>query len=703
MTISYQKLVGVLLIFFLSTCNAQNAYPYKIGSGIYDITGPVAEVGLMGYANVGQIGAGLHFRLRARAFVIVDQITQKRVAYVNLDLCFATIWLKKLVVESLQSKLPNLYTYENVLLSGTHTHSGPAGYSWYTTYDIMCLGYKKKNLETIANGIVQAILKAHQNLEPGRILIKSDELVNPASNINRSPSAYLNNPASERASYKYDVDKDAHVIRFEGQITKEIGVINWFAVHGTSMNNTNRLTSGDNKGYASYLFEMKKNGNSSLPGMGPFVAAFTNSNEGDVSPNVLGFFCDNGDPCDFYKSTCDGAAQGCHSYGPGKNNDNFENVEMIGRQQFEKALSMFENATVPLTGSVDYRHTFINMENILVEPAFSGLNTTVQTCKASLGDSFAAGTVDGAGDFDFTQGSNSTNDNPFWNMFGHLLSAPPAEQVKCHYPKPILLYTGGVHIPTAWSPSILPIQLLKIGQLYIIGVPAEFTTMAGRRLRATIKSALLANGAPQDLVIVIAGLSNGYSQYVTTPEEYDIQRYEGASTLFGPQTLNAYRQEISKLAVAIATNKTVAPGDLPVDYSSDIIDISPGVLFDDGPIGDVLTDVNKSYKVGSLVSVTFYSASPRNNYRIQDTFLTVEQKVASGWKVIATDSHWETKFYWRRHENIELEESYATIEWNIPSTTELGTYRIRHFGTKKSILGTETEFVGTSSEFTVTL
>jgi hypothetical protein len=34
-----------------------------------------------------------------------------------------------------------------------------------------------------------------------------------------------------------------------------VGAINWFALHGTSMNNTNRLVSGDNKGAASRLFE----------------------------------------------------------------------------------------------------------------------------------------------------------------------------------------------------------------------------------------------------------------------------------------------------------------------------------------------------------------------------------------------------------------------------------------------------------------
>ena len=41
---------------------------------------------------------------------------------------------------------------------------------------------------------------------------------------------------------------------------------------------------------------------------------------------------------------------------------------------------------------------------------------------------------------------------------------------------------------------------------------------------------------------MIAGLTNTYSSYVTTYEEYQAQRYEGASTIFGPHTLDAYIQ-----------------------------------------------------------------------------------------------------------------------------------------------------------------
>jgi hypothetical protein len=51
-----------------------------------------------------------------------------------------------------------------------------------------------------------------------------------------------------------------------------------------------QLISGDNKGYASYLTEKHMN-NGTLPGKGPFVAAFASTNLGDVSPNTAGPTC----------------------------------------------------------------------------------------------------------------------------------------------------------------------------------------------------------------------------------------------------------------------------------------------------------------------------------------------------------------------------------------------------------------------------
>ena len=63
-----------------------------------------------------------------------------------------------------------------------------------------------------------------------------------------------------------------------------------------------------------------------------------------------------------------------------------------------------------------------------------------------------------------------------------------------------------------------------MGQFYIIGVPGEFTTMSGRRLRDSVLKTLLEEGMTKESQVVIAGLSNVYSDYIATFEEYQAQR-----------------------------------------------------------------------------------------------------------------------------------------------------------------------------------
>lgn len=54
-----------------------------------------------------------------------------------------------------------------------------------------------------------------------------------------------------------------------------------------------------------------------------------------------------------------------------------------------------------LEGPVDSRHAFIDMANVSV---MLENGASAKTCKPAMGFSFAAGTTDGPGAFDFTQG-----------------------------------------------------------------------------------------------------------------------------------------------------------------------------------------------------------------------------------------------------------------------------------------------------------
>lgn len=89
--------------------------------------------------------------------------------------------------------------------------------------------------------------------------------------------------------------------------------------------------------------------------------------------------------------------------------DEIRSTKIIGERQFQKAADLFTSATEKLTGSIDYRHVYLNFTDIEVE--LNG-NKKVKTCPAAVGPGFAAGTTDGPGLFGFQQGD--TKVSTFW-------------------------------------------------------------------------------------------------------------------------------------------------------------------------------------------------------------------------------------------------------------------------------------------------
>ncbi|XP_027334513.1 neutral ceramidase 1-like [Abrus precatorius] len=754
-----------LLLLLLKSDVVYSGSEYLIGLGSYDITGPAADVNMMGYANTGQIASGIHFRLRARAFIVAEP-KGKRVVFVNLDACMASQIVTIKVIERLKARYGDLYTEKNVAISGIHTHAGPGGYLQYVVYIVTSFGFVRQSFDVIVDGIEKCIIQAHENLRPGSIFVNKGQLLD--AGVNRSPSAYLNNPAKERSKYKYNVDKEMTLLKFVDDEWGPVGSFSWFATHGTSMSRTNSLISGDNKGAAARFmedwFELKGSGrmdsdvfeNNGLPQgisniiptlrdnhhellelaasfQSPpgrpatrissvarrvrgalrqvdkprFVSAFCQSNCGDVSPNVLGAFCiDTGLPCDFNHSTCEGKNELCYSRGPGYP-DEFESTCIIGERQFRKAVDLFNAADEEIEGEVDFRHAYIDFSQLEVTISNQGASEVVKTCPAAMGFAFAAGTTDGPGAFDFKQGDDKGN--PFWKLVRNLLKTPSKEQIDCQHPKPILLDTGEMKKPYDWAPSILPIQILQIGQFFILSVPGEFTTMAGRRLRDAVKM-VLSNDEDfeyEDIHVVIAGLTNTYSQYVTTYEEYQVQRYEGASTLYGPHTLSAYIQEFKKLAEGLMNNEPVEAGPQPPDLLDMQISLLPPVVVDGTPLGvnfgDVCSDVsqNSTFKSGDTVTVTFWSACPRNDLMTEGTFALVEfLQQKDTWIPAYDDDDFCLRFKWSRPSKLSSR-SKATLEWRIPQGVTPGVYRIKHFGAAKGLFGSINHFTGSSSAFVV--
>ncbi|XP_050531893.1 neutral ceramidase-like isoform X2 [Daktulosphaira vitifoliae] len=672
---------------------------YRIGVGIADITGPPTDVTFMGYGKLDEIGMGIHLRQFSRAFVIEDGIS--RIAFVSVDTSMVGDNVKMEVLKKLKGKLPVLYDEDNLMISSTHTHSTPGGHMLYTLFDLSTFGYVPITFLSLVKGVALSIMRAHDKMEYGRMFLSRGELL--GVSINRSPQSYLLNPENERAEYEYDVDKTMVQVKFENEFGTPMGVINWYAVHATSMNNTNKLVSSDNLGYASVMFEQKMNPDN-LIGKGHFVAAFASANEGDSSPNIKGPRCQiTGNPCDIPGPSCESDEQ-CVASGPGK--DMKESTKIIAERLFEKAFELMKNKPeIEITGPIKSIHQYVDMTKEEVE--YTDLNTGEliqgRGCKPALGHTFSAGTTDGPGLFSFDAGSNSSN-NPLWNLVTNVIPNPSKEQIQCHTKKSILLSTGEFNYPNPWSPNIVSTQLAMIGPLIIICVPGEFTTMSGRRLRKVVAKEMC-NGRVL-CIPVIAGLCNTYSDYITTPEEYELQRYEGASTLYGPYTLPIYLKQYAKLAYAISKNITLDRGPEIPNFTSKTLSLIRPVLYDiplsGHSFGDCTLQPTSIATWGDTVIAKFVAGNPRNNPMLEMTFLTIERLESdSMWKIIATDANWETEFIWRKKSFFWLT-SEAEIKWTIPKNTKPGVYRIRHFGYFKHF-GRRTlgRYYGTSQTFSV--
>ena len=154
------------------------------------------------------------------------------------------------------------------------------------------------------------------------------------------------------------------------------------------------------------------------------------------------------------------------------------------------------------------------------------------------------------------------------------------------YATQIIKFTCTTLICKQWEPDIVDTQLLKLGQLIIAAVPGEFTTMSGRRLRDSIRQTVQHVSHDNDTEVVIAGLSNVYTHYIATYEEYQKQRYEAASTIYGPHTLMAYQEQFSFLARKLALGEKIDDeGPHPPNLHDKQISFVPNVDMDRPPLG----------------------------------------------------------------------------------------------------------------------
>lgn len=506
---------------------------------------------------------GQQTALFARAFYVRDE-TGKSLIYCCSDLGYIPHSVREGVRQVLAERMGGDFDESSMVLTCTHTHSGPGGCSHEALYNVVTPGFVTENWQAIVTAIATAILEARHGAAPTELRLYQgpfDETVEVA--WNRSLEAYNRNPDVVRrtdAERHLAMNRTMHVLGFlrDGKVQ---ALISLFGVHATCLGNTLERYDADNKGYAAVHAE-KRLGEAGASGA---VAIFAQATAGDISPHYHGV----GDWARRKK------IKGDQEYAYARRN---------GEMQSTRALSLIAAQGEVIEGPLDAIFSYADFADIQADPQFANGKADACTSEACHGVAFFTGTpVDGRG-MPYIAGwaAKKIAARVKAKRLQRLGQYPQETQdyyrrlYAAQGPKAILLEAGRKTIlgqpleklalpsfvdPTIGElkrqvrvgaikqsplvPSVLPLQILTLGSLALVCCPGEFTTTSGARLMKSVQAILQARGIRQ---VLICTYCNDYMGYVTTHEEYQQQAYEGGHTVFGQWTLAAFQTRFASLA-----------------------------------------------------------------------------------------------------------------------------------------------------------
>jgi neutral ceramidase len=542
----------------------------EAGLARIDITAWEPDMTMLGWGHRRNRVRGVAAPLHARALVLAEPERGTKVAYVCVELLLVAQGLRQTVLDRLAAQPELGLGAHNVVLVANHTHSGPSGYSHHFWVNLSAPGFSRLVYARLADGIVEAIVRADAAREPARVRLgRATVPLADGIAFNRAWRSYNRNPEVApvtEARRDEATDRTMTVLGLERPDGTPLGVVSWFAVHCTSIHADNDQLHPDNKGLASLELE--------TAGAAP-VAIFAQEAAGDVSPN---FRYDR-----------------ARRVVVGRCDDDFESAAYVGAAQARAARRALDAAAAgreeSLLGPLECATAYVDFAQAPAEAELTHDGRPHRTTPACVGLSMVMGTAEGPGPLfghrwvpgaarlkgwlataarrRRAAGGDLEVDAkvPFLDvglgldgrLFGVLSLAsfrfPDVDPVFGWVKRQI---RAGAVGPGSWVPQVLPLQLIRLGGLAIATLPFEATTIAGRRLREMLLRRLAPLGVE---AVVVSPYANAYAGYATTFEEYQAQGYEGGYTLFGPHTLAALLTGFARLAGELAPARPERPLD----------------------------------------------------------------------------------------------------------------------------------------------
>lgn len=536
--------------------NGAGTADFRVGAARVDLT-PIPGIP-MNYSIGGKLSRGFWTRLYVRAVYLQDK-NAKAIVLVSCDLPHIPNGLGDRVAELVSEQAPiDHLGRAQIVLAATHTHHGPENFfsdGLYNAFPSPRSGFDPQLFEFLAHKITGAILEAFDDRTPS-VKVRYRQARLERFFRNRSLGAFLRNgeagaflagnaalPGDCLLAEDQTDERACRAVRALVEIVEFVDAGNqviastvFLAAHPTVLSSQTEVFTGDLFEATSTLLEQKRLG--ACASYSPPVVALFNGAQGDASVTWRRrdrYELLNTDPVPARLGLAVQLARFICGADPG--------IGAVGPDVYVDPRIDFQFEWLPLEKP-------LHAVTMQAQPDCQPWNEHCTVEKPLPGVATMGGAQDG---------------RTLWYEMGvgeGLRYSSRGTQGR----KLVEFEAAGVPIKLSElvtdsgpPPDAVPVGIYRIGSLLFATLPGEFTTMMGDRIRGAIEKAA---GASASHVLLI-GLANGHVSYVTTPEEYDAQFYEGASNLYGAATGPLVQ---SKLVALTGKTTPSADGAGPYDY-----------------------------------------------------------------------------------------------------------------------------------------
>ncbi|GAB3866032.1 ceramidase CerN [Nocardioides maradonensis] len=596
----------------------------QVGVGQADIT-PYTGGFKGGWACSCAKALGQQTRLYAHAVVL--QRGSRKVALVSVDLSF---FGNGMLVDAAHLLAKRGFTPQNIIVSATHTHGSQMGFMNYGAYNTVLPSVDsladlslpstpadQPMYNLMTRQLATAIRRADDDRRPGSIGWGHTTLYGVTHN--RSLEAHLADygiieaPGTGTVSqdpHGYDgtVDPAVNVLRVDQRRdgrSVPVGVFTTFANHGTIVQPDFDYFSADHQGAAERILSARIRSAGHVPASQPVVTAFANSDAGDMSSGLV-------------------------HRGPAY-------ADRIGAAEAQAMFRAWRAAgrSMTSTPTLAVRWTRVCMCGQTVDG-----HPTDSSPVLGLGQ--AAGSEEGRTIL-YQLGLAHEGD--------HLPASAGVQGDKVQ----LLNEKGEI-------PDALPLSVLQVGDRMLVTWPGEATIGVGAMVRRAVLP-IAQRAGMKDVVFV--GYEGEYSDYWTTPAEYERQHYEGGSTVFGQYSSLVLRDGLVCLARSLVARRA-APAAYPSDPNQGL-HLTTAAYAAGAASGVPTRQPATTARLGHP-TFAWTGGGDGADRPVDRAFVTVQRWTAGRWTPVADDLG--LQMLW----GVDDKGAY-TAQWEIPVSARTGHYR----------------------------